>query len=468
MIHLRDYQLRDVEAIRTSFGAGHRAVCYVAPTGSGKTVLFTHIAARLMERGKRAWILCHRQELMAQTSRALTSNGVDHAMVSPQFSFDPHARIQVASIMTLIRRLDKLPAPDLVIVDECHHGVSETWSRAINAHASAKVLGVTATPERLDGKGLGAIFQAMVLGPSVRTLTDQGYLARATVFAPPMVADLRGLHKRGGDYAQDELAEAMDRPAITGDAVEHYARICPAAPAIVYAASVVHAEHVAERFKAAGFRAASVDGGMDNATRKARIGGLASGEIQVLTSCDLISEGLDIPAVAAAILLRPTQSLSLCRQQIGRVLRPSPGKDRAIILDHAGNVLRHGLPTDDIEWTLEGSAAKRKKAAEKNEVQIRQCPQCYVVHEPAPVCPGCGHVYEGKPREIAYNPGTLEELTPEMIAARKAKKKAEFVKARTREQLTALARERGYHPAWVDRVLEHRREYAEKYRRNYG
>lgn len=461
---LRPYQQRGVQQLRQSFVRGARAPLYVAPTGSGKTVLFTHIAEGATARGNHVWILVHRQELLAQTSRALEALGIAHGVIAPGFT-PAKELVQVCSVHALRRRIEtgKLDnwKLDLLVVDEAHHATAGTWRVITNARPEARILGVTATPARTDGQGLGkragGIFDDLVLGPTVKELIAGGYLCRPVVYAPPNQLDLQGVHTRGGDYAANELVERVDKPTITGDAVTHYRRLCEGQPAIAFCVSVAHAQHVAEQFRAAGFRAASIDGSMGDLERKSLIDGLASGRMHVLTSCEIVSEGTDIPVVAAAILLRPTQSLVLFLQQVGRALRPAPGKDRAIILDHVGNVLRHGMPDEDREWSLEG----RPKNARDVEPTLRvtQCPECFRAHPPAPVCPECGHRYTADPKGgPEHVEGTLEEVDAEQIERMRRDRRRAVARANTREELEEVARERGYKPAWVDYILRARAE----------
>jgi superfamily II DNA or RNA helicase len=391
-------------------------------------------------------------------------------MIAPQYSPDPRAPLQIASVQTLVRRLANVPAPDFIIVDEAHHSVSKSYQTILAAHPKVKILGVTATPERLDGKGLGSMFQAMVIGPSVSALTRDGFLSPALCFVPPPMVDMRGVTKRGGDYAKDELAERMDRPTITGDAVSHYRRICPGERAIAFCVSVAHAEHVAAQFQDGGFRSASVDGSMTDTERARRIGGLELGAVQVLTSCDLVSEGLDIPAVVAAILLRPTHSLALARQQMGRPLRIWPGKECSYILDHAGNIHRHGrrgLPSSEIEWSLDGAAGRKKEDAEKI-APGRQCPgPCYCFYDARlQACPACGRAPPIQSRVVEQVNGELVEMaTVEADRARAAKAKELKIAGNHRAKLEQIAKERGYNPGWVDHRLRAIRATMEKYRR---
>jgi len=464
MIALRDYQLTAETQVRMAYRAGCRAVLLVAPTGSGKTVLFSSIAHQATLKGKRVLILVHRRELLRQTSRTLDDFGVAHGSISAGMStFQWHA-VQIASVQTLVKRMERLRwAPDLIIVDECHHATgTTTWGKVLAHYAAARVLGLTATPQRLDGQGLGiqadGFFEHMILGPTVADLTARGYLAPAVIYAPRgSGVDLSGVKTRGGDYAADQVTAAMDKPCITGDAVAHYRRLCPGEPAIAFCASVTHAEHVAAAFSAAGYAAASVDGKMEPGIRAARIADLGAGRLQVLTSCEIISEGVDVPVVAAAILLRPTQSLGLYLQQVGRVLRPAPGKERAVVLDHVGNVYRHGLPDDEREWSLLGRPKGAK--ADPAEAPVRQCEQCFAVHRPAPVCPRCGFVYPVMVREIEEVAGELEQVDP--MEVRRVAKQAQAA-ARSLEELQELGRKLGHKPGWARFVWQAREAKAKR------
>lgn len=381
--------------------------------------------------------------------------GVPHGMIAPGHNMSAHP-VQVASVQTLIRRLQKFPMHyqfDLIVVDEAHHATAGSWRKVIELLPNAKLLGVTATPIRSDGQGLGAeaggVFDAMVEGPTMADLIELGYLVRPVVYAPPTALDLTGVRKRGGDWDAQQVAERMDKPVITGSAVGHYRKLAHNKPAIAFCASVAHAQHVAAEFRAAGYVAQSIDGNMLDTERKAAIEGLATGKIHVLTSCDIISEGTDIPVVEVAILLRPTQSLSLYIQQVGRALRTAPGKDKAIILDHVGNVLRHGMPDEERDWSLDGSP-RTSRAANDNQLEsVRQCPKCYAAHRPAPVCPQCGHQYEIKERQIEQVEGQLQEMTAEQVEAMRREKRREEGNARTLEDLQELARKRGYAPGWA-------------------
>ncbi len=440
MIHLRDYQTGCIQDIRQAYRAGRRAPLLVAPTGSGKTVMFSYIADGTSKKGNRVLILVHRQELVDQTCRTLHAFQVDHGVIAAGRSPDRAHAVQVGSVQTVVKRLDFFK-PDLIIIDEAHHGTAGSWRKVIEANPQARILGVTATPERLDGKGLGEVYDELIQGPEVSWLIEHGHLCKPKYFAPPTVVDLTGIHKTAGDYNKGELAAAMDKATVTGDAVDHYRRICPGVPAVAFCASIANAEHVAMQFQSAGFRAATIDGTLDRDDRRDRVRALGDGRLHVLTSCEIINEGFDLPVVTAAILLRPTMSLGLHLQQIGRVLRPSPGKVNSIILDHVGNLGRHGLAEQERDWSLEGRTKRKRAKSDEDQLTVRQCPNCYACHDPAPRCPECGHLYEIKAREIEHVDGELVELDVEAI--RRAKKR-EQASAQTYEDLVAIGRQRGY------------------------
>ena len=456
-IELRGYQEGALDSLSAAYRRGRRAPLLVAPTGSGKTVLFTYIAQRAAAKGNRTLILVHRQELVRQTSRKLDAFGVQHGLVISGAPSPRGHMVLVASVQTLVRRLDRWDwLPDLIVIDEGHHAVSgSTWGRILDYFGSVRRLGCTATPERLDGRGLGVrvggYFDELVMSESVQGLTAQGYLSPARVFAPASV-DIGNVKTRGGDYAKDQLAHAMDKPSITGDAVQHYRQYCDGAPALAFCVSVAHAEHVASTFAQHGFQAASIDGGMDDSSRKHRIDDLGNGKLNVLTSCEIVSEGTDIPIVAGAILLRPTQSLGLYLQQVGRVLRPYPGKKHAVILDHVGNVMRHGLPDDNRDWDLNAARRSKRKNSD-TDFPIRQCERCYHVYKPASVCPSCGFTYPVQAREIMYQDGDLEEV--DVVALRRQRKR-EQSSADSLEALQEIGRQRGYKPGWAYKVWQSR------------
>lgn len=461
-ILLRGYQTDAVNRLRFSLSSGRKAPILVLPTGGGKTIIFTYIAEQAQRRGKRVFILVHRAELLQQASRALASLGVPHGRIKSGQTWTRDS-IQVASVDTLIRRLDKVQPPDLIIVDEGHHLVEgNKWGRVVEAFPEAVILGVTATPVRLDGAGLGkgegGYYDDMIVGPSISDLIDAGYLTEPVVYAPPSEIDLSGVKMRGGDFEAKELGKRVDKPKITGDAVAHYRQLCPREPAIVFCVTVDHAKHVAEKFTEAGYNAVSLDGTNTDRERKEAIEQLSDGRLNVITSCELISEGTDIPVVSAAILLRPTASESLFLQQVGRALRPFPGKHRAVILDHVGNVLRHGLPEEPRLWTLLGRKKRgRGQPAQENAVGVMRCLQCFAVYRnSAPCCPQCGAVPpEIKRTAPEHSDGELKKIE---AAQANVERRRQIAAAQSFEQLQEIAKQRGYKPGWAQHIWDARQK----------
>jgi superfamily II DNA or RNA helicase len=376
MLVLRDYQVDGVAAIRAAF-ARQRRVLYVLPTGGGKTIVFSFITTHAAAKGNPTIVLAHRGEIADQISRALAAMGVAHGRIQPGHEMSD-GLVQVAMVQTLARRLDRVPEPGLVVIDECHHAVAGTWRKIAAAWPKARILGVSATPERLDGVGLPDAFDTMVVGPDVRDLIDAGHLAPYKYLAAPLSIDLSGVRTLGGDYNTGDLAAVLDRDTVIGDTVQHYLKHLAPRTAIAFCVTVAHAEHVALRFRDSGIPAASIDGSMSGQVRRDLVGRLRTGNIRVLTSCEIISEGFDVPAVGGCILLRPTQSFALHRQQIGRALRPKEDGSPAVVVDHVGNVFRHGLPDAPHVWSLD---SQRRTIAERTRTVrgLRKCQACALV-----------------------------------------------------------------------------------------
>ena len=453
MTELRPYQNQIVEDCRTAFREGDRKVLVQLATGGGKTVLGSFMVHGSSTRGKVCWWLVHRRELIRQASATFYDMQIPHGTIAGGHVSDPLARVQVASIQTIARRLDRLPPPDMIVFDETHHIGAAQWTEIFERFPAAYVLGLTATPWRLDGRGLGNWYARMVRGPEVSDLIEAGSLSPYRLFAPSQ-PDMGGVESQAGDYKQRQLATIMDKPSITGDAVQHYSTLCPGKRAVAFGVSIEHSQHIAEQFRAAGIAAEHVDGQMDHGARDAAVTRFVAGETLVLCNADLFGEGFDVPAIEAAILLRPTQSLSLYLQQVGRALRPAPGKQHAIILDHAGNSLRHGLPDDVREWSLDDREKKKRAAA--SDSPVRQCLKCFRVYRPAKQCPGCGDVPAVQAREVEQRDGALVEVDP---AVAKERRKAEERECRSLADFERLGAARGYKPGWAMTQYRIREQY---------
>jgi len=416
------------------------SVLIQAPTGAGKTALAAHMLGSASSRGRISWFNCHRAELVEQTARTFDKVGIPYGVIAAGWPVNPNMPVQICSIDTLKNRMSRYRAPDLIVWDEAHHTAAAGWKRVMQANPQAKHVGLSATPERLDGKGLDDLFAAMVRGPSVPWLIENGYLSKYRAFAPP-APDMAGVTKRMGDYARGENESVMDKPTITGDAIKHYLKLARGKSAVAFCVSVKHSQHVAEQFRLAGVVAVHLDGTTQPEVRKQTIAAFRRGEIQVLCNVDLFGEGFDLPQLEVSILLRPTQSLSLYLQQVGRCLRPDAGKKQALILDHAGNIARHGLPDDEREWSLEGRAKKAGGKGVDSGPAVRQCPSCYAAHAPAPKCPECGHEYVVQAREPEVVDAELVEV--DLEAARK-RRVIENRKCESLAELVAVGEGRGY------------------------
>ena len=343
---LRDYQLDGFKQIRDAYAEGVQRVLFVLPTGGGKRIIFTHILAGAARRGKRVLVVCHRQEIFEQAEASVALADVEYGKIAPGCS-ETDLPVQIAMVATLaqLKRLERWAGKfDLVIVDECHHSVAGSWARVIASQPRAKVLGVTATPERLDGRGLREQFDEMVIGPSTGDLIKAGWLAPFVVYEKTEAPDMSAAKIRGGDYAAEDARAAMGGVVIQS-AVDEYRRICPDVPTLAFCATIDHSQEVAERFRRHGVRAQHIDAETGASERRSAIAGLTDGSLDVITSVNLFGEGVDVPVLGAVLMLRPTASLALYLQQVGRSLRPAPGKV-AKILDFSGNVARHGLPDE--------------------------------------------------------------------------------------------------------------------------
>jgi len=460
LIVLRDYQQQLLADLRAALKV-HRRVCAVMPTGAGKGQTIGAIVQGAACKGRRVLVLAHRAELIEQLTGTVRAWGLVPDVVSPGIRLQGR-QVAVGSVQTVARRLEQLPPPNLIIQDEAHHLVAgNVWGRIIEAWPGAHLIGKTATPERLDGKGLGVeaggYFEALVLGPSAAWLVEQGWLARPTVFSWPGARNSK-LRPRMGEYNLEQAAQAFGDRAAIGDAVSHYRHRLHPGTAICFCCTIEHAEQMAGAFRAAGIRAASVSGGTPAEERKRLIAGLRTGEVEVLTSCMIISEGTDIPSVGGAILMRPTASLGLYLQMVGRALRPAPGKSEAVILDHVGNAHRHGLPTDEREWNLAG-----RRRREGVSIPIKDCPVCFCSFPTAAqVCPECGHLFlveerDEQRRGLQQLEGELVEVTgtrhrPKPNQQQRPRRTHPAAGCRTFEQLLQREQERGYKPGWARHV----------------
>lgn len=449
---LRGYQKKSIGEVRQHMRRGVKGILHTAPTGSGKTVVAAYMIGTSAQRGYAAWFVVHRRELVKQTMEAFHDAGIRYGVCAAGFDSNPNNPVQICSIQTLTRRFHKIHKPSLIVFDESHHLAAASWRTIYDAFPKAFHVGLTATPTRLDGRGLGRWFKVIVNGPSVAWLIERGYLAKYRLFCPSNV-DVSDVDTLAGDFVRGQLSRAVDKAMITGDVIKHYNKLARGKRAVVFCCSVQHSQHVVKQFTAAGIRAEHVDGTTKDSIRDGAMARFKAGTTKVLSNCDLFGEGVDVPAMQVAILLRPTMSLSVYLQQVGRTLRPHKEKKYAIILDHVGNAMRHGLPDEDRVWTLEDR--DRKKRENETSTPIRICPSCYAAQPPGFKCRHCGYEFKVAGRKPEEVDGELVEVE---MALEKRRRRWEQAQALTWKQLVVLGKKWKYKfpERWASHVIQNR------------
>jgi superfamily II DNA or RNA helicase len=461
----RRYQDDVIHEIKKLLASGVRRVLLQAETGSGKTIIAVKIIYSAVALGEPVVILVHTDELIGQMSLKLLSFGIAFGVIKNGHPMHLHRPVQLASIQTLHSRAfrsKKIPLPeaDWLFIDEAHRSRARTWMQVIESYPNAYVIGLSATPCRLDGKGLGNIFEELVCCPDADELQNLKFLAPARVWAPSR-PDLRGIKVRAGDYVECELEKRVNTGKLVGDIVSHWFRLAEGSPTICFATSVAHSMHIVEEFKKAGVAAAHIDGATPREERKQILRDLANGKIKVISNCAVLTEGWDSPLASCAILARPTKSLGLYRQMIGRVRRPAPGKIHAIVLDHSGGCFVHGLPNDKIIWALardEKTVNRTHEARGKDPhtPRLTTCPRCSAVREEGRPCPQCGWRPQRQPKPVDIADGELAEIGRDR---RPQPAKLTVVEQRAfYQQLMGVARQREYKPQWA----------AHKYKEKFG
>jgi DNA repair protein RadD len=449
---LRTYQRGVIARIYQEIEDGKRRVIVVMPTGSGKTVVIADFINTEVARGHRVLVLAHRRELIQQTVAKLFAVGVDAGIVQAGFPPRPDEHVQVASVSTLHARavrssVMETPPADVIVVDEAHHVRARTYRQIIKLYSDAIVIGLTATPCRGDGRGLGPSFDTMIEGPSVAELTQAGHLVPTRIYAPPP-PDLSGVQVARGDYVESALAAVVDKPELVGDVVTHWLRHADRRPTLLFATGINHARHCCDELRRAGVLAEHLDGGTPPEERDAILAGFVAGRVEVICNCAVLTEGVDMPAASCLVLARPTKSLGLYRQMVGRVLRPAPGKTDALILDHAGAVFAHGFPDDPIEWTLaEDRRAVNKAHAARltyRAPRLTNCPECSAVRFEGKPCTACGWRPRAKPVAVEVAEGDLGEVDRSRRVAG-----AGLDRNRFHGMLAHIGRERGYAAGWA-------------------
>lgn len=451
-LKLRPYQEDAKREILDAWEKGYQNVALVLPTGAGKTVLFSDI---ISEHKGPSIAVAHRQELVSQISVTLASYKLNHGIIGPpnvianvnslqvmehgQSYYDPNALCRVAGVDTLIRRTEAIKSwanrVTLWVQDETHHVLCKNkWGKAAAMFPQAKGLGVTATPERADGQGIGrkaaGLMDALIIGPTMRELISQGYLTDYRIFAPPSDLDLGGVtvSKSTGDYGPKSLKIAVRKSHVIGNVVSHYQKIASGKLGVTFASDVETAGDIAKSFNVAGVPAEVVSAKTSDHVRAHILRRFRNREILQLVNVDLFGEGFDLPAIEVVSMARPTQSYGLYVQQFGRALRPMEGKGSAIIIDHAGNVMRHGLPDVEREWSLDSRDKRASKPVDA--IPVRVCPACMMVFERFnKTCPHCGHYPAPSNRSRPeFVDGDLTELDASALEAMRDAATAALIK----------------------------------------
>lgn len=472
---LRAYQVKGVDGIHAARAAGHKRILFVLPTGGGKTSVAAHLIHEATAKAWSTFFLAHREELINQCSKRLDDQGVPHGIIKAGNRRVNSSPVQVASVQTLVNRIrPKEDAPpnlldvgykcDLMIIDEAHRALASTYLECVNAFPDGMVLGLTATPVRSDGRGLGDLFNAIVTCSSPSELTEMGFLVPSRVFTTPLEPDLSKVKVKMGEYDKRQLEEVMNNAKLVGDVYTQWKLHGGDRQTVIFSSSRAHGQEILRVFQEKGENFRYLDGDTPSEERAAMLADLEAYRIRGVINMGVLTEGWDCPPVSCVQIVRPTKSLALYLQMAGRGLRPLPGEDgwsrerwgkrkkqNCILIDHGGNTMRHGLVTEDREWTLEGEKVKERS-------NLKKCFKCGAVHDKHK-CPECGHVNKKpkpvlSPEEAQYVQdiaqaveADLEEVDLEKILARR-NGEIDFFKKCLAEQI-----DRGYRPGYAKKMF---------------
>lgn len=447
-MELRPYQAELIQKIKVELCKGYKSVIAVLGCGGGKSIIQGCIAKSATDKGNKVLFLVHRCELCEQIEKTFRICGVDMRLC------------QIAMVQTVSRRLGKHSwTPKLIITDECHHSLSNSYKKIYEYYPDATRLGFTATPCRLDRSGLGEIYQSMVEGVSTKWLIDNHYLSPYIYYSAKIV-DTDGLRTSHGEFVAADVNELMNKRIIFGQVLENWHKFAEGKKTIVYCANIDLSQKTVQQFQLSGISAAHLDGTTPTHIRKRVIQDFRDGKITVLSNVDLFGEGFDVPDCECVVLLRPTMSLTLHIQQSMRSMRYKENKT-AIIIDNVGNVYRHGLPDDKREWSLQG----RKKKA-KSEIKIKQCPKCLAcLPNSVKECPKCGFAFadaESKQQEMEKINAELQQIKSEDIL--KAKPYNEYKNINNWDDMERFRKAKKYKFMWsIRKCLELGIEIPSKY-----
>ncbi|WP_026463512.1 DEAD/DEAH box helicase [Adhaeribacter aquaticus] len=455
---LRPYQVQSIEELREAFRQGHRRMILVIPTGGGKTTVAAEMIRKATENGNHILFLAHRKELVEQAKNRLHTFGIKPGVIMAGWTQKARP-VMVASQQTLIRRA--LPKADVIIIDECHHSPSNGFLKIINdeQYRLSFIIGLTATPFRLDGKGLGSVGYTQIVAPiTITQLVDEGHLVPARYYGPKR--DMSDVHVTGGDFNAKELFSKFDKTVIYDGVIQHYNKFAPGSKAIVFNVNVEHSVKMARLFNEQGISCAHVDGETPALERAQILSDFREGKYQVLCNVNILTEGFDLPAIETVILNRATKSKALYLQMVGRGLRPALGKSCCTVIDQGGNVYMHGPVDLEEEYSLEDKPKKGGGAP-----PMKECPNCFLLqHTGAQVCKECNYVFSIAIHERELPQEEFEDITnflPKPVKANKVPVPEHLRKPwsdMTDEELKEFARMKGFKPGWVWVQIQNRQK----------
>lgn len=442
-MQIRDYQKKLINGLRNSMTNGHKNIMVQSPAGSGKSITMAEIAKRITQHEMNVLFVVHRRELVKQIKSTFVKWGVNMNFC------------EIYMVQTATRRLEKLIKPEYIFVDEAHHSLAKTYKRIFDYFPVAHVIGFTATPIRLSGKGFREVYDDLIIGPKISWLIKNHYLAPYTYYSVNLIDQKQLKRSSTGDYTRQSMENAS-KNIIYGDVINAYKKLANNSKAIVYSYSVQSCKQVAEEFNKNHISAQEVDGKTDKDTRKKAMHDFRTGKIKVLVNAELYGEGVDVPDCQTVIMLRPTQSLSLFIQQSMRCMRYKPGKN-AIIIDQVANYTRFGLPDFDRDWTLEDRAKHPQREGGSDGPAIKTCPECFgVILASCHECPLCGHSFEAEFRKLAQDRrAELEKINLNAKELRERKKKEQELLLRDPSTFTSLkefaiyGKAMGHKPGWA-------------------
>lgn len=419
---LRPFQEGVIANLRQAFASGlKRLVCY-GPTGCGKSVIIEAITESVLARGKRVAIIANRVQLVNQMAERFTASGIDYGILQGQNTHSIHKPVVICSIDTIASR--GLPEVDLIIVDEGHACAgSKSYRELFFKLNNVPVIALTATPfskgmaKRYKELGDDPLFQDLIIAETITGLIKLGYLVDCEIYAPSE-PDLTGVKLSRNSFGEmdysdksKEFADAVDKPALVGDIVDHWHRLAEGKPTICFATSIAHSQHIVEQFRKSGVTAEHIDCYMEDEYKADLLADFKAGKFTILSNCTLLAEGFDYPACEVMILARPTKSLIRYIQMVGRILRPFHGKDRGLLLDHSGSVRHLGFPTDDLPLELDDGTIRASKKKEVETPKPKECPKCKFMKSPkSRKCPKCGFEPVKTPEEVAIEAGELQKV----------------------------------------------------------